>query len=190
MAAGLRGVLSSLPPVPAVATVQHRSLTPVPDAEPPGHRPAATALAEAARAPGRGVATAPLVLAPAALALVLGLWVLGRQGTMWRDEAVTYEMAHRDLTALWQTLPHFDAVHGLYYLLMHGVFGLWDGGLLALRMPSVLATAAAAAGVALLAGAALDAALRAGVHDPARDRHPATGTAAPAGPRDRAPGGA
>ncbi|WP_234380507.1 glycosyltransferase family 39 protein [Streptomyces sp. CMB-StM0423] len=150
MAAGLRGVLSSLPPEPAIATVQHRGLAPAPDAEPPGHRPAATALAEAVRAPGRGVATAPLVLAPAALALVLGLWGLGRQGTMWRDEAVTYEMAHRDLTALWQTLPHFDAVHGLYYLLMHGVFGLWDGGLLALRMPSVLATAAAAAGVALL----------------------------------------
>lgn len=110
MAAGLRGVLALFPPEPAVAAVQRRSLAPAPDAEPPGHRPAATALAEAVRGPGRGVAAVPLVLAPAAL--VLGLWGLGRQGTMWRDEAVTYEMAHRGLTALWQTLPHFDAVHG------------------------------------------------------------------------------
>jgi mannosyltransferase len=152
VAVGGRGALAFFPPEPAVAAVQRRGLAPAPGAEPPGHGPAATAtaLAEAVRGPGRGVAAAPLVLAPAALALVLGLWGLGRQGTMWRDEAVTYEMAHRGLTALWQTLPHFDAVHGLYYLLMHGVFGLWDGGLLALRVPSVLATAAAAAGVALL----------------------------------------
>ncbi|MER8222815.1 glycosyltransferase family 39 protein [Streptomyces sp. NPDC094143] len=63
---------------------------------------------------------------------------------------MTYEMAHRALPGLWATLAGADAVHGLYYLLMHGVFALWDGGPVALRLPSVLATAGAAAGVAAL----------------------------------------
>ncbi|MFF8918569.1 hypothetical protein ACF08M_36015 [Streptomyces sp. NPDC015032] len=51
---------------------------------------------------------------------------------------------------LWHTLAHVDVVHGLYYLIMRGVFGLWDGGLVALRLPSVLAVAAAAIGIARL----------------------------------------
>jgi mannosyltransferase len=59
-------------------------------------------------------------------------------------------MAHRPLPELWATLQHADAVHGLYYLLMHGVFSVWEGGLVALRLPSVLAMACATAGVAAL----------------------------------------
>lgn len=53
---------------------------------------------------------------------------------------------------IWQTLGTVDAVHGLYYLLMHGLFELWpdDPGLVALRLPSVLATVAASVGVAAL----------------------------------------
>ncbi|MEV7869397.1 glycosyltransferase family 39 protein [Streptomyces sp. NPDC088124] len=90
------------------------------------------------------------VLAPSVLALALGMWGIGRRGTLWGDEAVTYEVAHRTPGQIWATAGHADAVHGLYYLLMHGVFALWDGGLVALRLPSVLAVAAASAGVALL----------------------------------------
>jgi mannosyltransferase len=86
-------------------------------------------------------------LIPAAAALALGLWGLRRQDSMWRDESVTYQVAHRSLPDLWGLLGNVDAVHGLYYLLMHGVFALWDGGLDALRLPSVLATAVAAAGI-------------------------------------------
>ncbi|MCF1595470.1 glycosyltransferase family 39 protein [Streptomyces muensis] len=82
--------------------------------------------------------------------LALGLWGIDRQDSMWRDESVTYQVAHRPLGELWGLLGHIDAVHGLYYLLMHAVFALWDNGLLALRLPSVLATAAAAAGVGAL----------------------------------------
>lgn len=66
---------------------------------------------------------------------------------MWRDESVTYQVAHRSLGDIWSLLGNIDAVHGMYYLIMHGVFGLWDGGLLALRAPSVIATVVAAAGV-------------------------------------------
>lgn len=100
------------------------------------------------RAPGRR-ATAP-VLVPALLATALGLWGLTRRSSMWRDESVTYQVAHRPLGELLALLGHIDAVHGLYYLLMHAVFALWDGGLVALRLPSVLATALAAAGVGAL----------------------------------------
>ncbi|MGV9338026.1 glycosyltransferase family 39 protein [Streptomyces sp. NPDC003688] len=108
----------------------------------------------------RPLTTAPLVL-PALTALLLGLWGLTRQGSLWRDESVTWQVAHRPLDDLVALLGRIDAVHGLYYLLMHGVFALWDGGLIALRLPSVLATALAAAGVGAL-GARL-AGRRAGV---------------------------
>jgi mannosyltransferase len=71
---------------------------------------------------------------------------------MWRDEAVTYDMAQRPLPDLWATLGHADAVHGLYYLLLHGLFGISGGTdpLLVLRLPSLLATAAATGTLALL----------------------------------------
>ncbi|NGN66849.1 hypothetical protein G5C51_23450 [Streptomyces sp. A7024] len=93
---------------------------------------------------------AAVVLIPLALALTLGLWGLGRQGAMWRDEAVTYDMAQRSLPELLRTLEHYDAVHGLYYLVVHGVFAVFGDGLIQLRLPSLLAVAAAAAGVAVL----------------------------------------
>lgn len=69
---------------------------------------------------------------------------------MWRDEVVTYDMAHRSLPELWDTLQNADAVHGLYYLFMHVLFALFEGDVTTLRLPSVLAMTAAAAGVALL----------------------------------------
>ncbi|MFJ9674470.1 glycosyltransferase family 39 protein [Streptomyces sp. NPDC101221] len=91
-----------------------------------------------------------LLLLPAVTATLLGLWGLGRQGSMWQDEAVTYDMAHRSPDVLWATLGGADAVHGLYYLFMHAVFACWEGGVIALRLPSVLAMALAAWGVGLL----------------------------------------
>ncbi|MFG3259137.1 glycosyltransferase family 39 protein [Streptomyces sp. NPDC048172] len=94
---------------------------------------------------GRAVA----VLAPAALMLALGLWGIRRENSMWRDESTTYQVAHRSLPELWNMLGTVDMVHGLHYLLMHAVFAVWDGGLLALRLPALLAMAAAASGVAL-----------------------------------------
>ncbi|MER5808160.1 hypothetical protein ABT143_08190 [Streptomyces sp. NPDC002033] len=86
--------------------------------------------------------------------MLLGLLALERGpggGSMWRDESTTWQVAHRPLPDLAALLGRVDAVHGLYYLLMHGVFGLWDGGLWALRLPSVAGAALAAAGVAAVA---------------------------------------
>ncbi|MFD0427933.1 hypothetical protein ACFQ60_06165 [Streptomyces zhihengii] len=72
---------------------------------------------------------------PALAALALGLWGLTRQGTLWRDESVTYQVAHRSLPEIVDLLGGADAVHGLHYLAMHALFGVWDGGLLTLRLP-------------------------------------------------------
>ncbi|MCX5612243.1 MULTISPECIES: hypothetical protein [unclassified Streptomyces] len=93
---------------------------------------------------------APWRVLPPLVAALLGLWGLERGGSMWRDESVTWQVAHRPLGGLWELLGQVDAVHGLYYLLMHGVFLAWDGGPWALRLPSVAATALAAAGVAAI----------------------------------------
>lgn len=69
---------------------------------------------------------------------------------MWGDEAVTYQLAHRDLSQIWLTAQHVDLVHALHYAVMHEIFGLFGGGLLTLRLPSVLAMSVAASGVGLL----------------------------------------
>ncbi len=94
---------------------------------------------------------APWRLLPPLLAVLLGLWGLERGGSMWRDESVTWQVAHRPLGGIVELLGRVDAVHGLHYVLMHGVFRVWEGGLWALRLPSVAATALAAAGVAAVA---------------------------------------
>ncbi|MGV9453487.1 glycosyltransferase family 39 protein [Streptomyces sp. NPDC003635] len=96
--------------------------------------------------------SAPVVLLPVALCLALGLWGVRRGGSLWRDEAVSYDMARRDLPDLLATLAQADAVHGLYYLFLHGLFRLSGDldPLLVLRLPSVLAAAAVTGFVALL----------------------------------------
>ncbi|WP_079153088.1 glycosyltransferase family 39 protein [Streptomyces malaysiensis] len=104
-----------------------------------------------ARRPSPGPAEAVVVIAPLALTIALGLWGIRRQNTMWGDESVTYQLAHRDLSQIWHTAQHIDLVHALYYAVMHEIFGLFGGGLLTLRLPSVLAMSVAASGVGLLA---------------------------------------
>ncbi|MFF8195764.1 hypothetical protein ACF05L_33995 [Streptomyces bobili] len=98
-----------------------------------------------------GPAKAVVVIAPLALTIALGLWGIRRKNTMWGDESVTYQLAHRDLSQIWLTAQHIDLVHALYYAVMHEIFGLFGGGLLTLRLPSVLAMSVAASGVGLLA---------------------------------------
>lgn len=104
-----------------------------------------------ARRQSPGPAEAVVVIAPLALTVALGLWGIRRQNTMWGDESVTYQVAHRHLSQIWLTAQHIDLVHALYYAVMHELFGLFGGGLLTLRLPSVLAMSLAASGVGLLA---------------------------------------
>ncbi|WP_275559579.1 glycosyltransferase family 39 protein [Streptomyces sp. 5-6(2022)] len=83
-----------------------------------------------------------------AVMLGLGLWGLDR-GTMWRDESATYQMARRTLPQIRDALGTVDAVHGLYYLLMHPVLALRPSEV-TMRLPSVLAAVTATALVATL----------------------------------------
>ncbi|WP_371791341.1 glycosyltransferase family 39 protein [Streptomyces sp. NBC_01471] len=83
--------------------------------------------------------------------LALGLWGITRAGTMWRDESVTYQVSHRSLSEIYGLLQHADIVHGLYYIFMHSLFSVWEGGLVALRLPSVLATSVTAGLVGVIA---------------------------------------
>nr|WP_240630846.1 glycosyltransferase family 39 protein [Mycolicibacterium sp. GF69] len=71
--------------------------------------------------------------------------------SFWYDEAATISASYsRPLSALWQMLGDVDAVHGLYYLLMHGWFSIVPPTEFWSRVPSGLAVGAAAAGVVVL----------------------------------------
>lgn len=87
---------------------------------------------------------------PSALALLLGLWGITRENSMWRDEAATWQVAHRTAPEIWHLLGQVDVVHGAYYLFMHAVFAVFGDSLYTLRLPSVVAMACAAALVTLL----------------------------------------
>ncbi len=91
----------------------------------------------------------PLVVAVLATAVSLG--GAGRP-SFWYDEAATISAAYsRSLGQLWRMLGNVDAVHGLYYLLMHGWFQLFGPTEFWSRVPSGLAVGGAAAGVVVLA---------------------------------------
>jgi mannosyltransferase len=68
--------------------------------------------------------------------------------SLWFDEGATISAsASRTLPELWKLLGHIDAVHGLYYLFMHGWFAIFPPTEFWSRAPSALAVGAAAAGV-------------------------------------------
>ncbi|MFD7498647.1 glycosyltransferase family 39 protein [Streptomyces sp. NPDC059832] len=103
--------------------------------------------------PSRDIAMRKIIndaAGPATLTLLLGLWGIRREDSMWRDEAATWQVAHRTVPEIWHMLDRIDVVHGLYYLFMHGVFTVFGDNLVALRMPSVVAMTGAAALVTLL----------------------------------------
>ncbi|MFE0845849.1 glycosyltransferase family 39 protein [Streptomyces rochei] len=89
-------------------------------------------------------------LLPAVWTMALGLWGLSRQDSVWRDEAATWQVAQRSTGEIWHMLGNVDVVHGCYYLLMHVLFDCFGPSITTLRLPSVLATAIAAACVAVI----------------------------------------
>ncbi|MEU0965851.1 hypothetical protein ABZ357_10635 [Streptomyces sp. NPDC005917] len=82
--------------------------------------------------------------------LVLGMWGLSRQDSVWRDEAATWNVAQRSTAEIWHLLGNVDVVHGCYYLLMHVLFESFGASTTTLRLPSVLATSVAAACVEVI----------------------------------------
>jgi mannosyltransferase len=89
-------------------------------------------------------------LAVAVLAAVVGA-VGASHPSLWFDESATISSASRSIPELWTLLGHIDAVHGLYYLLMHGWFAVFPLTEFWSRVPSCLAVGVAAAGVVVFA---------------------------------------
>ncbi|RSN60247.1 glycosyltransferase family 39 protein [Actinomadura sp. WAC 06369] len=113
----------------------------------------ARARARAAGPGGRAArfARGPLLpLLPAALTLAVSLIGI-RRPSLWLDEAATISMASRSYGDMAAVFDHLDLVHALYYMIMRPWVLAFGTGELALRLPSALAAAAAAAGVAVLA---------------------------------------
>jgi mannosyltransferase len=101
--------------------------------------------------PGRSLSRAFDPLAVAVTATVVSGVAAGRP-SLWFDEGATISAsASRSLPQLWRLLGHIDAVHGLYYLLMHGWFAMFPPTEFWSRVPSALAVGAAAAGVVVFA---------------------------------------
>ena len=92
---------------------------------------------------------APALIAGAAMA-VLGVWGLARDSAMGNDEVATRWAALLSLRELAHLLNTVDAVHGFYYLLMHGWMAVGTSPAV-MRIPSVISMVVAAGLIAILA---------------------------------------
>jgi mannosyltransferase len=102
-----------------------------------------------ARGAGRAAARYAPVLAAAATMACLGAWGLARYSAMGNDEVVSRWAASLSLGQLAHLLRHVDAVHGLYYLMLHGWMAVGTSPAV-LRIPSVIGMSAAAALMVIL----------------------------------------
>jgi mannosyltransferase len=78
-----------------------------------------------------------------------GVWGLARDSSMGNDEVATRWAALLSLHQLARLLRHVDAVHGLYYLLMHGWMAVGTSPAV-MRIPSVIAMVVAVALVVII----------------------------------------
>jgi mannosyltransferase len=100
------------------------------------------------RRPAVVAARDPLIVAVLAVALSMAG---AARPSFWYDEAATISASYsRSLGQLWHMLGNVDAVHGLYYLLMHGWFQIFPPTEFWSRAPSGLAVGGAAAGIVVL----------------------------------------
>jgi len=102
---------------------------------------------------GKPLTRPPAALDPLIVGIVAAAVSLAGAGrpSFWYDEAATISASYsRSLAQLWRMLGNVDAVHGLYYLLMHGWFEIFPPTEFWSRAPSGLAVGGAAAGVVVL----------------------------------------
>ncbi len=133
--AGHRGPAAARPGAGGAATPAGGQASP--DGRTPGRRPAAAVAALA-------------VLVPVAVMAALGIWGLARDSSMGNDEVATKWAALLSLRELAHLLRHVDAVHGLYYFLMHG-WAVVGSSPEALRVPSLISMCIAV-GLAVIIG--------------------------------------
>jgi mannosyltransferase len=86
---------------------------------------------------------------PAAVALVLCLIELTTR-SLWLDEAATVAIAGQHGSAFWHAAAHDGGNMLGYYALLHVLIGWFGGGAFVIRLPSAIASGAAASAVALL----------------------------------------
>jgi len=103
----------------------------------PSRRAAATA---AATSPSPARRLARSAIAPLAAGLfALGISLPGiTSASIWYDEAATITAVTRSWPQLWEMVQTVDAVHALYYTLMHVVVDLVGYSPLSLRLPSAI----------------------------------------------------
>ncbi|MCW2897108.1 MAG: hypothetical protein JWO75_6597 [Actinomycetia bacterium] len=87
--------------------------------------------------------------APAVATAALGLFEIGVP-QLWRDELASWSAASRSMPQLWAMLHNIDAVLGIYYFGLHVWMAVFGDSATAMRVPSVIAMAGAAAVVALI----------------------------------------
>jgi mannosyltransferase len=95
-----------------------------------------------------GARYAPVVAAVAAMTW-LGLWGLARDSAMGNDEVASRWAASLSLGQLAHLVRHVDAVHALYYLVLHGWMAVGTSPAV-LRVPSVIGMGVAAALIVIL----------------------------------------
>jgi mannosyltransferase len=117
--------------------------------DPAAARAAAPAVAgpEAGRPAAGGRRPAWAVVLPGFVTFAVTMWGAGA-ASFWRDEAATLSATRRPFPGLIRMLGHVDAVHGAYYLLIWPLAHLAGTGEVAMRLPSAVAMAGAACGVA------------------------------------------
>jgi mannosyltransferase len=122
-------------------------------ARPTGTKPTAPTAATPGAPPSRWMSYAARsgpVLVPVAAVAVAGSWGLARSGSMGNDEVATRWAALLSLRELAHLVRHIDAVHGLYYLVMH-CWTVLGSSPTVMRVPSVVAMGIAA-GLAAVIG--------------------------------------
>ncbi|HEY1820108.1 MAG TPA: glycosyltransferase family 39 protein [Trebonia sp.] len=87
--------------------------------------------------------------APVVVTAALGIFEIGVP-QLWRDEFASWSAATRTLPQLWAMVHNIDAVLGVYYLGLHLWMAVFGDSATSMRLPSVIAMAAAAGVVALI----------------------------------------
>lgn len=89
------------------------------------------------------------IIVPPCCMFILALWKISGP-SYWRDEAATLSAVRRPFPVLLHMLGRTDVVHSVYYLLMWPLVHTLGTAEVVVRMPSALAAAAAAGGVAAI----------------------------------------